>query len=374
MSESAEDWYTIDDIDQLDSPALVVYPDNVKYNIDLAVGMVAEDASRLRPHIKTHKSKEPVLLQMEVGIKKFKCATIAEAELLGMCEAPDVLLAYQPIGPKLNRLIKLIQKYPATQYACLIDNIPAAEAISVEALANGLQIPVYIDLNVGMNRTGIAPDTKAVELYIAANHLKGIKPVGLHAYDGHIHEPALDVRIMKSEAILAGVLKLQADIEQQGVNKPLIIAGGAPTFPFYAEKEGLDCSPGTFVYWDAGYDEAFTEQDFIPAVLVVTRVISLPDETKICLDLGHKSIAAESPLDKRVRFLNAPELQPVSQSEEHLVMEAGKGHTYKPGDVLYGLPYHVCPTVSAYERIITIEDNNITGEWLNLARDRKITI
>ncbi len=368
------DWYTIDDIDQLDSPALVVYPDNVKYNIELAVGMVGEDALRLRPHIKTHKSREPILLQMEAGIKKFKCATIAEAEVLGMCEAPDVLLAYQPIGPKLKRLIKLVQKYPATQYACLIDNIPAAESISVEALANGLQIPVYIDLNVGMNRTGIAPDARAVELYITANNLKGIKPMGLHAYDGHIHEPELDVRIMKSEAILASILKLQTDIEQQSITKPLIIAGGSPTFPFYAVKEGLDCSPGTFVYWDAGYDEAFTEQDFIPAVLVITRVISLPDETKICLDLGHKSIAAESPLDKRVRFLNAPELQPVSQSEEHLVMEAGRGHTYKPGDVLYGLPYHVCPTVSAYERIITIEDNNITGEWLNLARDRKITV
>jgi D-serine deaminase-like pyridoxal phosphate-dependent protein len=373
MSE-LEDWYTIDNIHELDSPALVVYPDNVKYNIELAVGMVGEDASRLRTHIKTHKSKEPVLLQMEAGIKKFKCATIAEAEVLGMCEAPDVLLAYQPIGPKLKRLIRLIQKYPVTQYACLIDNIAAAEAISVEALANGLQIPVYIDLNVGMNRTGISPDAKAVDLYIAANNLQGIKPVGLHAYDGHIHEPELDVRIMKSEAILATVLNLQADIESKGIAKPLIIAGGSPTFPFYADKEGLDCSPGTFIYWDAGYDEAFAEQDFIPAVLVVTRVISLPDETKICLDLGHKSIAAESPLDRRVRFLNASELQPISQSEEHLVMEAGKGHTYKPGDVLYGLPYHVCPTVAAYERAITIEDNNITGEWLNLARDRKITI
>jgi D-serine deaminase-like pyridoxal phosphate-dependent protein len=367
------DWYTIDDIDQLDSPALVVYPDNVKYNIDVAINMVG-DVSRLRPHIKTHKSKEPVLLQMEAGINKFKCATIAEAEVLGMCGAADVLLAYQPIGPKLKRFINLIEKYPATQYSCLVDNIAAAEVISVEALAGGLQIPVYIDLNVGMNRTGIAPGEKAVELYLATNNLKGIKPIGLHAYDGHIHEPELDVRIMKSEAILASVLKLQADIEKLGTAKPLIIAGGSPTFPFYAGKEGLDCSPGTFVYWDAGYDQAFTEQDFIPAALVVTRVISLPDETKICLDLGHKSIASESPLNKRVRFLNAPELEPVSQSEEHLVMEAGKDHTYKTGDVLYGLPYHICPTVAVYERVITIEDNLITGEWLNLARDRKITI
>ncbi|OKS86888.1 D-TA family PLP-dependent enzyme [Mucilaginibacter polytrichastri] len=373
MSDSSEDWYTIDDMDRLDSPALVVYPDNVRYNIDVAVNMV-NDVSRLRTHIKTHKSKEPVLLQMEAGITKFKCATIAEAELLGMCNAPDVLLAYQHVGPKLKRLINLIEKYPATKYACLIDNLPAAEAISVEALAKGLQIHVYIDLNVGMNRTGIAPGEKAIELYVAANLLKGIKPVGLHAYDGHIHEPEFDIRTIKSEAILATVLKLQADIEKLGVAKPLIVAGGSPTFPFYAAQEGLECSPGTFVYWDAGYNEAFTEQDFIPAALVITRVISLPDETKICLDLGHKSITAESPLDKRVRFLNAPDLQPISQSEEHLVMEAGKGHTYKPGDVLYGLPYHICPTVAAYERVITIEDNKITGEWLNLARDRKITV
>jgi D-serine deaminase-like pyridoxal phosphate-dependent protein len=64
----------------------------------------------------------------------------------------------------------------------------------------------------------------------------------------------------------------------------------------------------------------------------------------------------------------------VGQSEEHLVVDAGKDHKYNIGDILYGLPYHICPTVSQYERAITIENNRISGEWRNVARDRKINI
>ena len=119
------EWYHISDVNKVDSPALVVYPDRVKKNIEILVSMI-DDVRRLRPHVKTHKTKEAALLQMAAGIKKFKCATIAEAEMLGSIKAPDVLLAYQPIGPKADRLIALIKKYPETKYSCLIDDRQAA--------------------------------------------------------------------------------------------------------------------------------------------------------------------------------------------------------------------------------------------------------
>ncbi len=109
--KSENTWYEIENIEDVDSPALLIYSDRVKHNIDLAISMIG-NASRLRPHVKTHKAKEPTLLMMKAGITKFKCATIAEAEMLGMCNAADVLLAYQPLGPKLNRFIALIKKYP----------------------------------------------------------------------------------------------------------------------------------------------------------------------------------------------------------------------------------------------------------------------
>lgn len=365
-------WYVLNDVDQIDSPALVIYPERVKHNIDLVIKMAA-DVERLRPHIKTHKCKEAALLQTEAGITKFKCATIAEAELLGMCKAPDVLLAYQPVGMKIKRFIRLIEKYPDTKFSCLVDNVETAGEISVAALSAQIRIPVYIDLNVGMNRTGVVLE-KAVELYIKVNILKGIKPTGFHAYDGHIHDADLEIRNFKAEIIYGQLQELKSSVTDAGLPEPIIIAGGTPTFPFYADKQGAECSPGTFIYWDAGYSENFKEQEFLPAALIITRVVSLPTETKICLDLGHKSIAAENVLDKRVRFLNAPDLQVVGQSEEHLVAEAGKDHGYKPGDVIYAMPYHICPTVALYDKAVTIENNKITGEWQTLARNRKITI
>jgi len=370
MSDST--WYLINDIDKLDTPALVIYPERVKQNISLLKGMI-DDVSRLRPHVKTNKCREASSLMIEAGINKFKCATIAEAEMLGLCKAPDMLLAYQPIGPKLERFIKLIKTCPATKYSCLIDHIAAAENISAAALLNGLQIPVYIDLNVGQNRTGIIPG-KALQLYIDCQALQGIKIIGLHAYDGHIHDADLETRTKICNESFASVLDLQQAIQQKGYPEPIIVAGGTPTFPIHAKRKDVECSPGTFIYWDRGYSLICAEQAFLPAAIVVTRVISLPDDTKLCLDIGHKSVSAENELGKRVYFLNAPDLKPLGQSEEHLVVEAGEGHGYKPGDVLYGLPYHVCPTIALYERAITIGDNSISGEWLNVARNRKINI
>jgi len=366
------EWYTINNVDELDTPALVVYPDRVKYNIELLISMV-DDAARLRPHAKTHKSADAAGLMIRSGINKFKCATIAEAEMLGMAGAKDVLLAYQPAGPKRRRFIEVIEAYTGTEYSCLVDNERSASEISAQAIDNQIIVPIFIDLNVGMNRTGIKP-AGALELYSFCNTLAGLSLKGLHAYDGHIHDSDFEVRRKRSENTMQPVHQLIDDLQKQGFEKPLLIAGGSPTMPVVKEIEGAELSPGTFVYWDKGYGDAYPEQPFKPAALLIARVTSLPENGKICIDLGHKSVSAERPLHERVFFLNAPELKFVSHSEEHLVADAGVNHKYNVGDVLYGLPYHVCPSVALYERAVTIENNLISGEWKTIARDRKITI
>lgn len=367
------EWYEIKNVNDIDSPALVIYKGRVKENIRLAISMV-KDIKQLRPHIKTHKTAEAIQLMLEAGIQKFKCATIAEAELLGQQKAPDVLLAYQPVGPKVQRFIQLIKTYGHTSYSCLIDDMTTAEGISQAAQENNITIPVYIDLNVGMNRTGITPDEKAVALYKHCAHMKGLQIMGLHAYDGHIRNEDMDERAAICNEAFNQVIQLKNKLIADGLKAPIIIAGGTPTFPIHAHRSDVECSPGTFIYWDAGYANACKEQPFLPAVLVITRIISLPNATTITTDLGHKSIAAENDISKRVYFLNAPELKPISQSEEHLVLEAPANHPYKVGDVLYGLPHHICPTCALYERAYIVENDIVTGEWKMLARDRKITI
>ena len=365
-------WFEIENIDQLDSPALVIYPDRVKENIRILKSMI-DDPIRLRPHIKTHKTKEATLLQMEAGIQKFKCATIAEAEVLGMCKAQDVLLAYPPIGPKLLRFVSLIKKYSETKFSCLVDNIPAAKQMADVFVSNEIIVPLFIDLNVGMNRTGIEAGDAALQLYMDCSQRKGIQPVGLHMYDGHIHDTDYKIRKKRCDEGFIPAEKMKNKLKEMGFAEPIIIAGGSPTFPIHSKRKDIQCSPGTFIYWDKGYLDTCPEQSFLPAALVITRVISLPAESKICLDLGHKSIAPENELTRRVHFINAPELKAVSQSEEHLVVETHKDHKYGPGDVLYGMPIHICPTVALHERAFTIENGKITGEWKTIARDRRIS-
>ena len=368
----ATPWYQIHDLSQLDTPALVIYPDRVRQNIASLVGAI-DDIGRLRPHVKTHKTREATQIMLDAGIRKFKCATIAEAEMLAQCGALDVLLAYQPNGVKIHRLLALIKAYPETNFSCLVDNLTTATDLSEQAVAANLVVPVYIDLNVGMDRTGVIPDENVLTLYAALDKLAGIQPVGLHAYDGHIRHPDIAIRTEQCDAAFWPVQQLRDQLTELGFTRPIIVAGGSPTFPIHARRPEVECSPGTFVYWDKNYKAALSEQPFDIAALVVARVISLPGPTKLCLDLGHKSVAAECELGQRVSFLNALDLQAVGQSEEHLVVEAGEGHSYRVGDVLYGSPNHICPTCALYERGFAVEDGLVTGDWQTVSRDRTLT-
>ncbi len=373
MSKANQRWYTIRNVDQLDTPALVIYPERVKENIRILKSMI-DDPKRLRPHVKTHKTKEATLLMIAAGINKFKCATIAEAEMLGMCKAGDVLLAYPVFGPKVQRLIAVMKQYPETRFSCLIDNLTSAHQVAEIALTHNIELEVFIDLNIGMNRTGILPGEKAIQLYEGAAKMKGIKLLGFHSYDGHIRESDILKRTIIVEESFAPIEKMRKELARQGYKELKLIMGGSPSFPVYAQKKDIECSPGTFIFWDKGYQDSLPEQPFLPAALIITRVISLPNDKTVCLDMGYKSIAAENELNHRVYFLNAPELEIVNQSEEHLMAKVPAEHSWKVGDLLYGLPIHICPTCALYESAIAIEEGIATGSWKILARDRRIKI
>ena len=250
-----DDWYVISNVDRIDSPALAFYPDRISGNIELAKRIIG-DTNRLRPHVKTNKAAEVSRMLLDAGIRKFKCATIAEAEMLGHINAPDVLLAYQPVGPKISRLLDLIKAYPATHYSCLVDQAENARAISALCEAGNITLDVFIDLNVGMNRTGVLPE-RAEALVDAILPLKSLQIIGLHGYDGHIHDAELSVRCQGADAAYALTERVFREISRKFAYPLVKVMGGTPTFPMYAKRKDCECSPGTFVFWDWGYGNLF---------------------------------------------------------------------------------------------------------------------
>ena len=365
-------WYATESAAEIPSPALLVYPGRVRHNIAETL-RIAGNADRLRPHIKTHKTAEIIRMQLEAGITRFKCATVAEAELLARCGAPDILLAYQPVGPDIDRMLDLQEAYPALRFGALTDHAGTAGEIGERAAARPARFRLFLDLNVGMDRTGIPAGNEAADLYRFISGHPALEVGGFHAYDGHIRDSDFAQRKAASDAAYAPVSRLREELEAEGLPVPEVITGGSPTFPVHALRSGVRLSPGTTVFWDANYATRFPDIPLLPAAALLCRVVSRPAPGKICLDLGHKAVAPEMPFP-RVSIPGLEGWTQTGQSEEHLVLEKPGETGPPPGTVVYAIPMHICPTVCKYPRLLTIENGKLTGSWEVAARDYRLSI
>lgn len=368
--------YRIDNVGDVFSPALVFYKALIAANVAEVVRL-AGSPKRLCPHVKTHKCREIVRMQLDAGIATHKCATVAEAEMLAQCGVPDVLVAYPIIGPNVGRVRALALKYTQTHFTVLCDHPEGAKMLSDGWAGMAAKLAVMLDVNVGQDRTGIKPGPAAAELYDRIAKSPNLAVAGFHVYDGHNNQDSLAEREAAVKALLAPVLDLRKAVEAKGLPVPRLICGGTPSFPVWAKMEfpGLVCSPGTYVLYDQGYGAKYPELGgFTPAALVVTRVVSKPTPTRLTTDLGHKAIAADPPAGKRAVLLNLTDYTPVLQNEEHFTIETPHAADWHIGDVVYAVPTHVCPTVALHRRACVVENNRFIGTWEIASRDRKLTV
>ncbi len=267
----------------------------------------------------------------------------------------------QPTGTTLSRFIDLVKKYPQTSFACLVDNQDAATALHTVSQAQR----VFIDLNMGMNRTGIKSED-ALPLIEHIQQLPNLKLSGLHAYDGHIRDQNLNDRIQHIERDFVTFHQLVAKLPKELE----LVVGGTPSFLVHSKHAQYVCSPGTFVFFDTGYSKLYPKNSLELAVEVIGRIISIPTDHTISMDVGHKSVAPENGIENRLTFIDHPEWRLMSQSEEHGVIEVGDSSAYKIGDVIRMYPYHICPTVALHQYLQLADGSH----WDVVARNRKITI
>jgi D-serine deaminase-like pyridoxal phosphate-dependent protein len=355
------------------SPALLLFSERIDRNIARMVE-IAGGADRLRPHVKTHKLEPLIRRQLTAGITKFKTATIAEAEMCASAGAPDVLLAYPPAGPAGTRFCELMRAFAKTRFSIIADSAPAIRGLSVSARAAGMTVEVLLDLDVGMGRTGVSPGTEAPKLYRLIAETPGLRPGGLHAYDGHLTESDPAARRAQCDAAFAPVDQLRDQLRAEGLEVPLLVAGGTPSFPIHATHSDRECSPGTTVLWDFSYAEKYADLPFEIAAVLLTRVVSKPAMNRLCLDLGHKAVAAENPLATRMKIVEIPDAVAVMQSEEHLVVETARAKEFPIGQALHALPRHICPTVALHAEAIVVHGDSADDRWPIAARARRLTI
>ena len=369
-----DDRYAVTSVEDVLTPALAVYPEIIASNIGRTLHLLGGDAGRWRAHIKTAKLGYTLRLLVERGIRNFKCATTLELLVACRSGATDVLLAHPAMGANARRVREIAEQFPDVSISALVEN---EEQVSQW---RGHPVGVFLDINPGMNRTGIEQSQEdRVAAVVRAVGEAGLKFRGLHYYDGQYGGLEMRERTAAAHAGYDRLLELVSDNQRRGVCVPEVITAGTPTLPCSLAYGGFHgsgfihrVSPGTIVYCDAtSLAQLPGEYGYAPAALVLTRVVSRPHKGTVTCDAGHKTVSADAGVPTCL-VAGHPELMPLSPSEEHLPMALGAGATCpRVGETLYLLPRHICPTVNNFDWALVVRAGSIESVEKVSARGRE---
>jgi D-serine deaminase-like pyridoxal phosphate-dependent protein len=364
--------YRVPDLDQVLTPALVVYPEMIASNIERTLALLSGDANRWRVHIKTAKLGYTVHMLIEHGIRNFKCATTLELGTACEAGAADVLVAYPVMGANARRVHEIADQFPRTKVSVLAENDE-----QVAQWGDG-RVGIFLDINPGMNRTGIEVSQRdRVSKLVREIQNAGLEFRGLHYYDGQyggLDEPQ---RSVAAHAGYDQLCELVSTIERRGATIPELITAGTPTFSASLSYAGFKdrfvhrVSPGTIVYGDAtSLAQLPASYGYAPAALVLARVVSRPHEGILTCDAGHKAVSADAGVPTCV-VVGHSGMTPLSPSEEHLPIQVADGPRVAVGESLYLLPRHICPTVNNFDSALVVRDGRMISVEKTSARGRE---
>ncbi|WP_148210123.1 D-TA family PLP-dependent enzyme [Candidatus Korobacter versatilis] len=369
--------YHIDSIESAITPALAIYLDLVDANIRTTLRLLNGDPDRWRPHVKTAKLAAVMSRLVESGVTNFKCATTLE--LLTACEvgARDVLVAYSNHGARAVRIKEIAAMFPKVRISVVV------EALDEVSTWRHSGISAFIDVDPGMNRTGISQDCEEDIVRLAQGlQTEGVPFRGLHYYDGHHRNANLSEREQAAHHGYDHLLRIVGALQQHGLPVEEVITAGTPAFPASLTYSGFQraefkhrMSPGTVVYGDmSSLAQLPQEWGYQPAALVVSTVVSHPQADVFTCDAGHKSVSADAGIPN-CSVVGHPEFEPLHPSEEHLPVRVPSGSARPSrGNILYLVPRHVCPTVNNFDHALIIRDHRIVEVAPVTARGREVPL
>jgi D-serine deaminase-like pyridoxal phosphate-dependent protein len=352
--------YSLRSTENILTPALLVYPELVDSNIRATLRLTGGDPDRWRPHIKTAKIGSVIGQMIGHGIVSFKCSTTLE--LLTACEtgAEDVLLAFPVTGANALRTISLARQFPKTRISVLIESQDQASSWL------GTKVGVFIDVNPGMNRTGISQE-RAGDICALAKHL-GEAFRGLHYYDGHVSAADPAERERTAHAGYDRLIGIVNTLTEAGCEPCEVITSGTPAAPCALSHAGLRAgpflhriSPGTVVYNDLTSLAQLPGAGYTAAAVVLATVVSHPAPHIFTCDAGHKSVSVDAGVPN-CQVVGYPDFKPLKPSEEHLPIDAAAaGEVPAIGARVYLIPRHVCPTVNNFDEALMVAGGEIRG-------------
>ena len=362
------------DLDELDTPSLVIDLDTLERNIDEMAAVARAPGVRLRPHTKTHKSPEIARMQVDAGATGITVAKLGEAEVMADAGLDDLLIAFPLVGErKLERLRGLLER---AQVRVSLDAVEVAEGVGRVGKELGRDVPVLVEVDTGLHRMGREAGDPSARLALDIAGVPGVEVVGLLTHAGHAYragDPGELRTIATREAI--DLLDTAARCEQEGLPVREISVGSTPTARVAAAVDGVtEIRPGTYVFNDVQQMRLGIATEEMCAARVLATVVARPTAERFVIDGGTKSFSSDGgdgpPFPGRGVVAGRPDLVLDFMSEEHGVGHLVGDAELRIGDRVQVIPLHVCSTVNLFDVAFGIRDGVVEREIAIAARGK----
>ena len=349
-------------IDDLDTPALVIDVDSLRNNLARYQSYYDEHGILLRPHIKTHKTLAIAALQIGYGAAGLTCQKVGEAEVMvsGGIDT-DILIPYNIIGKqKLDRLMALARQ---TQITVAADSAYVARGYSQAAVEADTPLRVLIEVDCGHERTGVTDARQVVDLGRLIHSLPGLELVGIMGFP-------------TPPSVRSMLVGMKSALEEEGLPCP-IVSGGSTKSALEAHEipELTEYRIGEYAVGGAGHLAAGRHTLEQCALRVVATVVSTPTDGRAILDCGSKTLSASTMQTEHGTsmgyIVEYPDARFFGCSEEHGHVDVSHcARKPRIGERVQVLPVHPCPCVNEHDEMIAVSHGRVDAVWPIYARGK----
>ena len=346
----------------MDTPTLVIDLDAFERNLDRMAAFGRTTGTAIRPHAKTHKSPEVARLQLERGAIGLCCAKLGEAEIFADAGLGPLHITTEIAGEeKIARLVALCHRAPVM---VAVDDEEVAHALHDAMRAAGLTLDVLVDVNVGQERTGVAPGA-AGELAERVASLPGLRLRGIQAYEGHLQHVYREAeRRTQWRECADRMLEAHAALVARGLPVEILSTAGTGTCAFAAELDAVtEVQAGSYPFMDCDYARV-EGLPYETALTVLASVVSRQRGDTAVIDAGWKALSTDGGMPAVKR---RPELRYAPKGDEHGGVE---GARLAPGTHVELIPSHCDTTVNLYDEYVCVRGGVVEAVWPITARGR----
>ena len=345
----------------LDTPILCIDLDVMESNMQKMAGFMHERGKQWRPHQKCHKTPAIALKQVEYGAIGVTCAKVSDAEVMAAAGIRDILVANMIVGrPKLERIVSLC-RWADPIIAC--DHFAQVEPLAAMCREHGVSCRMLIDVNIGMNRTGITPGRDTLELAKAVDRLEGVRLAGIMGYEGHllrVEDP--DEKRGRINEAMSVLIACRDAILDAGIGCDIVSAGGTGSYQITSDYAGItELQAGGGIFADPMYQNQCQVKGLEYALTVLATVVSRPTRERAILDSGRKTVNPDVHLPVVKDY---PDAEAVQLSAEHCTLKLGpESQDLKIGDKLEMIVGYADFTTVLHDNFYGFRNNRLEVVW-----------